>query len=110
MCLQWLQITIATTKILKVFLSKTKNHKKLHIGIIKLLVTEIVNNSEIMQNCLVNYFSSIEYPYTHYTRLVTPEKCTYKEAIDYDEYVYTSPRPWDEENPDGLKKGEFRRN
>ena len=73
-----------------------------------LVRTEIVNNSELMQNCLINYFSSIEYPYTHYTRLVTPEKCTYKEATDYDEYIYNSPRPWDEENPDGLKKGEFR--
>jgi hypothetical protein len=73
-----------------------------------LVRTEIVNNSEIMQNCLINYFSSIEYPYTHYTRLVTPEKFTYKDATDYDEYVYNTPRPWDEENPDGLKKGEFR--
>ncbi len=73
-----------------------------------LVRTEIVNNSELIQNCLINYFSSIEYPYTHYTRLVTPEKATYKEATDYDEYVYNSPRPWDEENPDGLKKGEFR--
>ena len=73
-----------------------------------LVRTEIVNNSEIMQNTLINYFSSIEYPYTHYTRLVTPEKCTYKEATDYDEYIYNTPRPWDEENPDGLKKGEFR--
>ncbi|MBQ7115148.1 MAG: hypothetical protein IJN94_01890 [Clostridia bacterium] len=73
-----------------------------------LVRTEIVNNSELVQNCLINYFSSIEYPYTHYTRLVTPEKCTYKEATDYDEYIYNTPRPWDEENPDGLKKGEFR--
>lgn len=73
-----------------------------------LVRTEIVNNSELVQNCLINYFSSVEYPYTHYTRLVTPEKCVYKEATDYDEYAYNSPRPWDEENPDGLKKGEFR--
>lgn len=77
MCLQWLQITIATTKILKVFLSKTKNHKKLHIGIIKLLVTEIVNNSDLLYTifcCEVRVMSSsiqIRSP-THlpkYTRL-----------------------------------------
>ncbi len=73
-----------------------------------LVRTEIVNNSELVQNCLINYFSSVEYPYTYYTRLVTPEKAVYKEATDYDEYAYNSPRPWDEENPDGLKKGEFR--
>ncbi len=73
-----------------------------------LVRTEIVNNSEIMQNCLINYFSSVEYPYPYFTRLVTPEKFVYKDAVCYDEYIYNSPRPWDGENPDGLKKGEFR--
>ena len=73
-----------------------------------LVRTEIVNNSPIMQNCLVNYFSSIEYPCSYYTRLITPAKCVYKDAIDYDAYVYNTTRPWDEENPDGLKKGEIR--
>ncbi len=73
-----------------------------------LVRTEIVNNAEIMQNCLINFFSSIEYPYAYCTRLVTPSKCIYKDATDYDEYVYNTSRPWDEENPDGLKKGEFR--
>lgn len=73
-----------------------------------LVRTELVNNSELIQNCLINYFSSVEYPYPYYTRLVTPEKAAFKDATDYEEYVYNSPRPWDEENPDGLKKGEFR--
>ena len=73
-----------------------------------LVRTEIVNNSDIIQNCLINYFSSIEYPYEYYTRVVTPAKCVYIDAVDYDEYVYNTPRPWDGENPDGLKKGEFR--
>lgn len=73
-----------------------------------LVRTEIVNNSELVQNCLINYFSSLEYPYPYYTRLVTPEKCIYKDATDYESYEYNTPRPWDGENPDGLKKGEFR--
>lgn len=73
-----------------------------------LVRTEIVNNSEIIQNCLINYFSSIEYPYEYYTRVVTPSKCVYIDALNYKEYTYNTPRPWDEENPDGLKKGEFR--
>lgn len=73
-----------------------------------LVRTEIVNNTELVQNCLVNFFSSIEYPYAYCTRLVTPAKCVYKDATDYEEYVYNTTRPWDEENPDGLKKGEFR--
>ena len=73
-----------------------------------LVRTEIVNNSELVQNCLINYFSSVEYPYEYYTRAVTPAKCVYIDAVDYSEYTYKNPRPWDEENPDGLKKGEFR--
>lgn len=73
-----------------------------------LVRSELVNNSPIVQNCLINYFSSIEYPYEYYTRLVTPEKCVYIDALSYEEYVYNTPRPWDGENPDGLKKGEFR--
>lgn len=73
-----------------------------------LVRTEIVNNSEIMGNFLVNYFSSIEYPYPYFTRLITPSKCVYKDALDYDEYEYNTPRPWDKQNPDGMKKGQFR--
>lgn len=73
-----------------------------------LVRTEIVNNSELVQNCLINFFSSIEYPCDYYTRLITPAKCVYTDAVDYDEYSYNTPRPWDGENPDGLKKGEFR--
>lgn len=75
-----------------------------------LVRTEIVNNSELVQNCLINFFCSVEYPYPYYTYIETPEKCVYKDALDYDVYEYNSPRPWDGENPDGLKKGEFRSN
>ncbi len=73
-----------------------------------LVRTEIVNNTELVQNCLINFFSSVEYPYEYYTELSAPEKSVYIEATDYTEYTYNSPRPWDGENPDGMKKGEFR--
>lgn len=73
-----------------------------------LVRTEIVNNSELVQNCLINFFTAIEYPYAYYTYLEIPNKCVYKDALDYSSFKYNSPRPWDEENPDGLKKGEFR--
>ena len=59
-----------------------------------LVRTEIVNNSDIIQNCLINFFSSIEYPYEYYTRLVTPSKCVYKDALDYEEYGFD--RNWEE--------------
>ena len=72
-----------------------------------LVRTEFVNNSELTQNCLVNYFSSVEYPYPKYCALSLPEKCEYKDALDYVSYNYAITRPWDEQNADGYKKGEF---
>lgn len=72
-----------------------------------LIRTKFVNNSELIQNCLVNYFSSVEYPYPSYCALALPEKCEYKNALDYVKYEYASSRPWDGENADGFKKGEF---
>ncbi len=73
-----------------------------------LVRTEIVNNTELVQNCLVNFFSSIEYPYEYYTKLSAPENSIYIESMAYTEYLYANPRPWDGENPDGMRKGEFR--
>ncbi len=72
-----------------------------------LVRTEIVNNSELTQNCVINFFESIEYPDPSYCKLTLPEKCAYKNPLDYDSYTYAVTRPWDEENADGLKKGEF---
>ncbi len=72
-----------------------------------LIRTEIVNNSDLIKNFVVNYFSSIEYPLDSYAEISLPKKCLYKNATDYDEYVYNTPRPWDEQNADGRKKGEF---
>lgn len=72
-----------------------------------LVRTEIVNNSGLIKDCVVNYFSSIEYPADSYTELSLPEKCDFIKATDYHEYTYATPRPWDEQNADGRKKGEF---
>lgn len=72
-----------------------------------LVRTEIVNNTDIIKNCVVNYFSSIEYPQDIYTELSLPSDCLCWDALEYDEYVYNTPRPWDEQNADGRKKGEF---
>lgn len=72
-----------------------------------LIRTEIVNNSELIKDCVVNYFSSIEYPVDSYAQLSLPEKCEYLDALSYDTYNYAITRPWDEQNADGFKKGEF---
>ncbi len=72
-----------------------------------LVRTEFVNNSPLIQNCLVNYFSSVEYPTPSYCKLSLPEKCEYLDARDYVAYNYAEKRPWDEQNADSFKKGEF---
>ena len=72
-----------------------------------LIRTEIVNNSHIIKNCVINYFSSVEYPQDSYTEVSLPSKCIYRDALDYAEYSYAVPRPWDEQSQDGRKKGEF---
>ncbi|MDY6016806.1 MAG: trehalase family glycosidase, partial [Oscillospiraceae bacterium] len=72
-----------------------------------LIRTEIVNNSELIQNCVINFFESIEYPSPDYCRLSLPEKRAFKRAVEYDSYDYAVKRPWDEQNADGFKKGEF---
>ena len=72
-----------------------------------LIRTRLVNNTEIIQNCVINYFESIEYPSPSYCKLSLPKKCAYKKATEYDTYSYAVTRPWDEENADGFKKGEF---
>lgn len=72
-----------------------------------LIRTETVNNSELIQNCVINFFQSIEYPSPDYCRLSLPKKCAFKKAVEYDSYNYAVKRPWDEQNADGYKKGEF---
>ncbi len=72
-----------------------------------LVRTGIVNNSALMQNCLINYFSSVEFPSGNYCKLTLPEKCEYIDSTNYIDYTYNTTRPWDKQNPDGRKKGEF---
>lgn len=72
-----------------------------------LIRTKIVNNSELIQNCVINFFESIEYPAPAYCKLSLPEKCAFKNALEYNSYSYAVTRPWDEQNADGFKKGEF---
>lgn len=72
-----------------------------------LVRTELVNNSDLTQNCLVNFFSAIEYPTRRTTAVHLPEKHVLIDALDYRSYSYHTPRPWDEECMDAMKKGEF---
>jgi hypothetical protein len=72
-----------------------------------LMRCEFFNNTPLTQNCILNAFSALEFPYPTYCKVNAPEKCVIKTANDYVEYSYSVPRPWDEENPDGMFKGMF---
>lgn len=72
-----------------------------------LVRTEFVNNTDIMQICLLNLFSAIEYPNVYATTPVLPEKCKFLKALDYKSYDYNTVRPWDKQVIDAMKKGEF---
>lgn len=72
-----------------------------------LVRTETVNNSELMQNCLINYFSAIEYPYVYKTEAVLPEKNIFINSVDYESYHYELNSPWNYHTCDGLKRGEM---
>lgn len=65
------------------------------------------NNSTIKQNCLLNLFSSMEYRDYQYAYIEKTVDTVCWDALDYEEYCYANPRPWDGLNPDGTKKGEF---
>ncbi|MGN0521968.1 MAG: MGH1-like glycoside hydrolase domain-containing protein [Eubacterium sp.] len=72
-----------------------------------LMRCEFVNNTSLTQNCILNVFGALEFPYPTYCTVNSPERCLIKKANDYTEYSYAVPRPWDEENPDGMFKGMF---
>ena len=72
-----------------------------------LVRTQIFNNSDLPQNCLVNCFSALEFPSKYKTTVSLPEKCVFKKALDYASYGYHTRRPWDEQVMDAMHKGEF---
>ena len=72
-----------------------------------LMRCEFFNNTPLTQNCILNIFASMEFPYPTYCDIVAPSKCVIKTANDYEKYEYAVSRPWDEENPDGMFKGMF---
>lgn len=72
-----------------------------------LMRCEIFNNTELSQNCILNVFGALEFPYPTYCDVTVPDGAVIKTANDYEEYAYAVKRPWDNENPDGMFKGMF---
>lgn len=72
-----------------------------------LMRCEFVNNTDLTQNCILNVFASLEFPTPQHCVVKNPDNAKIIDACKYSSYVYTNPRPWDTENPDGMHKGEF---
>ena len=72
-----------------------------------LVRTELVNNSDLIKNFVINYFCSLETPVSSFVKPLLPEKSDFFKATDYSSYTYTVTRPWDEQNADGRRKGVF---
>lgn len=71
---------------------------------------EYVNETELPQNCLLNYFAALEYPEKVKCTAILPEKNDTWSSLDYKEFNYTKKRPWDKLTPDGMKRGEIHNN
>lgn len=73
----------------------------------RLIRTEYVNNSELDQNCVLNYYLAVEYPWKTYVKLSGDGPFVWKKMVEYDSMEYATPRAWDHLMPDGLHRGEF---
>lgn len=73
-----------------------------------LIRTAFVNRTRLAQNCMLNYFCAMEFPHDEHCIAQLPAGGQLWNAGDYASYHYAISRPWDSQNPDGAKKGEFR--
>ena len=64
------------------------------------------NNTDRVQNCLLNLFAAIEYPQSMICEAELPEKREFWKALDYQEFSFAASRPWDNLCFDGMRKGE----
>lgn len=73
----------------------------------RLIRTEYVNNTELDQNCVLNYYLAMEYPWKKIVRLCCSKEFVTKKFTEYTSLSYRRPRPWEHLMPDGLHRGEF---
>lgn len=70
---------------------------------------EFVNNTDLSQNTVLNFFSSLEFPNSkEYYIKAEDENYKLVKANDYVEYSYAKIRPWENETPDGMFRGMFK--
>jgi len=73
----------------------------------RLIRTEYVNHTDMAQNCVLNYYFSMEYPWKQYTEISCEKPFVWKKMVDYDMLEFRKLRAWNHLMPDGLHRGEF---
>lgn len=66
------------------------------------------NNTDLMQHAVLNFFSSLEFPFPAEVTVDLPDGGRLIGAERYADCAYAKPRPWDTEVPDGNFRGCFR--
>ncbi|MGN0457343.1 MAG: MGH1-like glycoside hydrolase domain-containing protein [Eubacterium sp.] len=70
---------------------------------------ELVNNTDLSQNAILNFFSSLEFPDTkEYYIKADNDNYRLLKANEYKEFSYNTVRPWENETPDGMFRGMFK--
>lgn len=69
---------------------------------------EYVNHTDLPQNCLLNFFSAIEYPSQYVWEIDLPEKNDFWDARNYHAFSFAKPKPWNHLTPDGYHRGEIK--
>ena len=72
-----------------------------------LIRTEYVNNTELDQNCVLNYYLAMEYPWKRMVTVACDGTYSIKKMTEYDAISFQTPRPYEHLMPDGLHRGEF---
>lgn len=73
----------------------------------RLIRTEYVNNTGMDQNCVLNYYMAMEYPWKQTVKVSCDGSFVWKKLTNYDILEYHTPRAFDHLMPDGLHRGEF---
>lgn len=73
----------------------------------RLIRTEYVNRTDMDQNCVLNYYLAMEYPWKQNVQIHSKGSFVWKKVVDYDSMAYQNPYYREHLMPDGLHQCEF---
>jgi len=73
----------------------------------RLIRTEYVNNTDLAQNCVLNYYLAMEYQWKCVVKPACDGSFAWAKFVDYESVEFARPRAWEHLMSDGLHFGEF---